>query len=102
RIASYGPRDVVIKLGASGIYARAEAVTNRVGALPVTAVDPVGAGDASVAGYLSGVLDGLAPADRLERAAICGAFAVSVEGDWEGAPRRGELATLAGSENVAR
>ena len=37
-------------------------------AVPVTVVDVVGAGDAFTAGYLSGILDGLAPLDRLRRA----------------------------------
>ena len=46
-------------------------------ALAVTAIDPIGAGDAFSAGFLSGVLDGLDPAGCLERAVTTGAFAVS-------------------------
>ena len=68
----------------------------------VTCIDPVGAGDAFVAGYLSARLDGLGLAERLDRGTICGAFAVSVSGDWEGAPRRAELGFLSGVENVLR
>jgi 2-dehydro-3-deoxygluconokinase len=60
-------------------------------AVPVTAVDVVGAGDAFVAGYLSGWLDGLDVPERLARAAVVAGFAVSCEGDWEGLPTRAEL-----------
>ncbi|KOT89200.1 sugar kinase [Streptomyces sp. NRRL F-5755] len=63
-------------------------------AVPVRAVDPVGAGDAFVAGYLSALLDGEGVAGRLERAGITGAFAVASPGDWEGAPTRAELHLL--------
>lgn len=63
--------------------------------LPVTAVDTVGAGDAFCAGLISGVLDGLDPAGRLERASLLGAWAVSTHGDWQGLPTRGELGELA-------
>jgi 2-dehydro-3-deoxygluconokinase len=54
----------------------------------------VGAGDAFVAGYLSGLLDGLDLAARLDRAVTTGAFAVAAPGDWEGLPTRRELALL--------
>ncbi|MEQ7128971.1 sugar kinase [Actinopolymorpha sp. B11F2] len=102
QLAALGPGEVILKLGSAGAYALigAEPVTSP--ALDVSAVDPVGAGDAFVAGYLSGLLDGVAPADRLRRGNVCGAFSVSVAGDWEGLPRRHELAMLDGRENVAR
>ena len=73
------------------------AVNGRVHAVdpvPVQAVDPVGAGDAFVAGYLAELLAGRPVADRLATAAACGAFAVTVPGDWEGLPGRDELAAL--------
>lgn len=60
-------------------------------AVPVTAVDPLGAGDAFAAGLISGILDRLDPAGQLHRAVVLGAFAVSTPGDWEGLPRRDEL-----------
>ena len=52
------------------------------------------AGDAFVAGFLSGHLDGLALRERLVRAAEVAGFVVGTRGDWEGAPRRTELALL--------
>ncbi|REF35959.1 sugar kinase [Thermasporomyces composti] len=101
-LASRGPTQVVIKRGGDGAYALIDGEVVTSPALPVTLVDPVGAGDAFVAGYLSALLDGLSPADRLRRGNVCGAFSVSVSGDWEGLPRRRELATLDSAENVAR
>lgn len=85
---------VAVKRGARGasLYTRAGRVD--LPALPVTALDPVGAGDAFCAGLLSGVLDGLEPAESLRRATVTGAFAASVRGDWEGAPTRAELPLL--------
>ena len=60
----------------------------------MTSVDTVGAGDAFTAGYLSALLDGGDVASRLKRGILAGAFAVSTRGDWEGLPRRDELALL--------
>ncbi|CAM5694006.1 putative 2-dehydro-3-deoxygluconokinase [Streptomyces afghaniensis 772] [Streptomyces afghaniensis] len=57
----------------------------------VDAVDLVGAGDAFVAGYLSGLLDGADIPARLHRAVTTAAFAVATRGDWEGLPTRDEL-----------
>jgi 2-dehydro-3-deoxygluconokinase len=54
----------------------------------------VGAGDAFVAGYLAETLAGRPVPERLATAAACGAFSVTVPGDWEGLPSRDELATL--------
>ena len=69
----------------------------------VTVVDTIGAGDAFVAGYLSGWLEGLSFAERLDRGHLLGAFAVGTIGDWEGGPTREELtiAEISGGE-VAR
>jgi 2-dehydro-3-deoxygluconokinase len=67
---------------------------------PVRAVDTTGAGDAFVSGLLAGLLDGM-PLHRAGRlAALCGALACTVLGDWEGVPRRAEAeAWLAGGEH---
>jgi 2-dehydro-3-deoxygluconokinase len=89
-----GVREVVLKRGAAGASAHTADTTVEVPAIPVTAVDPIGAGDAFVAGYLSGVLDGLSVADRLARANTAGAFAAATIGDWEGLPHRHELGLL--------
>jgi 2-dehydro-3-deoxygluconokinase len=99
-LASLGPKEVVIKLGARGALALAGGELHRVAAVPVTAVDPVGAGDAFVAGYLTMLLEGAPVARRLDVARVAGAFAVTVLGDWEGAPTRDELAMLADEDGT--
>ncbi|MFE0650883.1 sugar kinase [Streptomyces sp. NPDC059534] len=96
-----GPGQAVLKLGAQGALVVADGVTHVQRAVPVTAVDPVGAGDAFVSGYLAAVLDGSPVPERLRLAALCGAFAVSVPGDWEGLPRRAELDLLA-AQDISR
>ncbi|WP_369356517.1 sugar kinase [Streptomyces sp. cg2] len=95
RLLDGGVREVVVTYGADG----ATAFTGDGGpchqpAVPVRAVDPVGAGDAFAAGYLSALLDGADVAGRLARAATTGAFAAASPGDWEGAPTRAELGLL--------
>lgn len=89
-----GVQQVAVKRGPLGATLHSRGGRADAPALAVTAVDPIGAGDAFTAGYLSGVLDGLEPADCLTRGATTGAFAVSTRGDWEGAPTRDELALL--------
>jgi 2-dehydro-3-deoxygluconokinase len=94
-----GVDTVLVKLGADGARAYTRDGVRHAAALPVTAVDTVGAGDAFTAGYLSGHLDGLDLAGRLRRAVTMGAFAVTCHGDWEGLPRRDELSILDGHES---
>ncbi|MBD0673725.1 sugar kinase [Streptomyces sp. CBMA156] len=101
-VRDLGPAEVVVKRGDQGALALAGSESVTVPAVLVSCVDPVGAGDAFVAGYLSARLEGLDLAGRLRRGALCGAFAVSVPGDWEGLPRRGELDLLSGTEDVHR
>ena len=89
-----GVREVVVKRGAAGAGVHTVSGRWETPAVPVTSIDTVGAGDAFTAGYLSALLDGEDVAGRLQRGALAGAFAVSTAGDWEGLPRRNELALL--------
>lgn len=93
-LSALGPATAVLKLGDQGalVHYAEEVLVQQ--AIPVTSVDPIGAGDAFVAGYLAGTLDGSDAARCLRLAATCGAFAVSAAGDWEGLPRRGDLPLL--------
>jgi len=102
-LARGGPREVVIKRGARGaaLVTAGGDICEHVAA-PVTAVDPVGAGDAFAAGYLAGFLDGRGPEERLRLGCTLGAFAVSSPGDWEGLPRRSELGLLAAEEGTTQ
>jgi 2-dehydro-3-deoxygluconokinase len=94
-LAGLGGGHAVVKLGERGAVAAIDGRVHVVDPVPVQAVDPVGAGDAFVAGYLAETLAGRPVPERLATAAACGAFAVTVPGDWEGLPSRDELAALA-------
>jgi 2-dehydro-3-deoxygluconokinase len=97
-----GVRAVVVKRGVRGATGyTADGVTS-VPARVVRAVDVVGAGDAFVAGYLSGVLDSLGTDGCLRRGAAVSAFAVGSTGDWEGLPTRAELSLLDAEEETIR
>jgi 2-dehydro-3-deoxygluconokinase len=95
-----GPRQAILKRGARGAVAQVEDRTVEVPAHAVQAVDPVGAGDAFVAGYLAELLAGADADRRLATAAACGAFAVTVPGDWEGLPGRRDLPLLAAASGT--
>jgi 2-dehydro-3-deoxygluconokinase len=102
RLAELGPGEVVIKRGARGCVALVDGEWHRVDALRVQLVDPVGAGDAFVGGYLAELVSGRDAATRLRTATAAGAFAVGIRGDWEGLPRRHELALLTSADDVVR
>lgn len=101
-IAALGPSQVIIKLGAAGCFAIIDGAEYAQLAVPVRVVDTVGAGDAFVAGYLSEFLGGKDAAARLRTAVTTGAFACSTSGDWEGLPRREDLAVLTAGDPVTR
>ena len=58
-----GVQQVAVKRGHLGASVHSAAGRSDVPAVPVTSIDPIGAGDAFTAGFLSGTLDGLEPAD---------------------------------------
>jgi 2-dehydro-3-deoxygluconokinase len=102
RLAALGPAQAVIKLGVRGCAAVVDGREYRQDAVPVRAVDTVGAGDAFVGGYLAELLEGQPVEARLLTAVRTGAYACLVTGDWEGMPRRSELALLDAVEPVMR
>ncbi|WP_424215794.1 sugar kinase (plasmid) [Streptomyces sp. BI20] len=86
-----GPATVVLTRGRAGAVSVGPDGTHRQPALSVPEVDPVGAGDSFVAGYLAALLDGTDAPGRLALGARVAAFSVSAHGDWEGLPDRSEL-----------
>ncbi|WOF23360.1 sugar kinase [Microbacterium betulae] len=98
RLRAAGGSELVLKRGSDGAAVfRADRVVEAP-ALRVDAVDTVGAGDAFVAGYLSGLLEGLSVSERLVRANACGAMACTGPGDWESSPTLRDIARLLGPE----
>lgn len=93
-LAKLGPRQVLVKRGARGVYALLDGAVHDVPAHRVTVVDPVGAGDAFAAAYLAELIGGRTAEECLAAATVAGAFAVTVPGDWEGLPSRAELDLL--------
>ncbi|HEY0949470.1 sugar kinase [Nocardioides sp.] len=80
---------------ASGAYAVDHGGVETVEARSLQVVDPVGAGDAFVAGYLSGHLRGWSTRQCLSLAELCAAHVVTVAGDHDGFPTEPEaLAAL--------
>lgn len=91
RLSALGAGEVVIKLGAQGAVCWERGIVTAVAPFPAVAIDDVGAGDAFAAGYLTSLITGGNVEQRLEWAAALGSWAVSTEGDWEGAPSLKEL-----------
>ena len=89
-----GVRVVVLKRGSLGVQVSDERGTFEVAAPDVREVDPVGAGDAFNAGFISGLLDGRGSTECARRGVACGAACVQTPGDIEGLPGRHELDDL--------
>ena len=93
-IRALGAGCAVIKLGADGAMAAEGDERVQRAALRVDVVDTVGAGDAFVAGWLAETVLGSSLAGRMDTAVACGALACTVDGDWEAAPTRSDLASF--------
>jgi 2-dehydro-3-deoxygluconokinase len=94
---------IIVVHGAWGAMACDHSGTVRSAAFHTTVVDVVGAGDAFVAGFLSGLLRGWPTVDCLRLANACGACAVSVSGDARSMPYAHDAMALLGHvEHVER
>ncbi len=89
--ATRGVRRVVVKLGAQGAALWNGADILRAQAVPVTAVDTTGAGDAFNAGFLHAFLAGLPTEACLRRGAICGSLSVRKAGSLAAFPSLTEV-----------
>jgi 2-dehydro-3-deoxygluconokinase len=103
-LARLGPRLVVVKLGARGALALdGDAVVESPAVRLSRVIDPVGAGDAFVAGLLVGQLRGMDLAASLALANRCGAHATTIPADQECLPFWSDVATADGwSTDVRR
>ncbi|NUT91830.1 MAG: sugar kinase [Saccharothrix sp.] len=102
RLRDHGTSTAVVTLAAAGAVAVDPSGTVRATAPTVTEVDPLGAGDSFVAGYLAALLDGAAAPDRLTTAVAVAALSVGAHGDWEGLPTRAELGLVTAPGTVTR
>lgn len=75
-----GARHIVVSRGERGAIARSDGRTMFQPAIPITAVDRIGAGDAFAAGIIDGILDGSIE-DALARGSALAAMAMAQEGD---------------------
>jgi 2-dehydro-3-deoxygluconokinase len=101
-LLALGPSTAVLKRGERGSIASDANVLIESAAVRVPVVDTVGAGDAFVAGFLSGRLRGDGLAECLRTATAAGAFACMGMGDWESMPRLDELGLLEDNDPVSR
>jgi sugar/nucleoside kinase (ribokinase family) len=69
-----GAKNVIIKLGERGAYARCADFTGYIPAFVIDAVDTTGSGDAFCAGLIHSLLNGWRTEEALEFACACGAF----------------------------
>jgi 2-dehydro-3-deoxygluconokinase len=96
--------ETVVVHRADGAFAVEDGVSEMAG-YSVDVVDTVGAGDAFVAGFLSGRLRGWGTEECLDMANACGACAVTVPGDLKGLPTHEEALALRrglGSQDAGR
>jgi len=83
---------VALKDGAQGgAYWEAPDVVRRVAPPPTTPVDTTGAGDSFDAGFISGMVEGLAGEECLSRAVRCGSLSTRAVGGTAAQPTRAEV-----------
>jgi 2-dehydro-3-deoxygluconokinase len=98
-VAALGPSQVVFRFE-SVATALVEGELTSLQGTPAVVVDPVGAGDAFAAGYLSELMRGEPVPSRLRTAHALGRWAVTTHGDHDGLPYRDELSAFDGDDVV--
>jgi sugar/nucleoside kinase (ribokinase family) len=96
-----GGNTIIITMGDQGSILLADGVRLRADAYRVSFVDGTGGGDAFAAGYIDGLLRGLAPAECLRLGSAVGASCVRAIGTTTGVFTRSELETFV-RENALR
>jgi 2-dehydro-3-deoxygluconokinase len=99
-LAALGREQTVVVHSDHGAFAVEPSGVTHAQGHEVGAVDTVGAGDAFVAGFLSGRLRGWDTGGCLALANACGACAVTVPGDAESMPEEAEALSLLGGERA--
>ncbi len=86
-----GVRDVLITLGARGVFASFEGVSALVPGFTVQAVDTTAAGDVFNGSLAAALVEGKSPRDALRFANAAAALSVTVVGAQASAPRRAQI-----------
>ena len=89
--ARFGTQTIVITFGAAGSAAWSAGEVVQQAAFPAVVEDTVGAGDAFLGVFSLALVEGLAPAAALRRAAAAGAMAVARRGGYDALPQRKDI-----------
>jgi len=89
-----GLKNIIIKLGARGVFWSTGSENGFVPPFRVTAIDSVAAGDSFNGGLATALAEGLSLGDAVRFAAACGALATTRNGAAEAAPTREEVDAL--------
>ncbi|MFQ6084778.1 MAG: PfkB family carbohydrate kinase [Candidatus Bathyarchaeia archaeon] len=95
-----GPSIVAVKLGEAGSMAFVGGRAVKKPSYDVHVVDPIGAGDAFDAGFISSILKGWSIEKALQVGNICGALATTVKGDVEGIPTLDLVTSILSKEEI--
>jgi 2-dehydro-3-deoxygluconokinase len=90
-LVQHGVTTIAVKLGADGALGLRDDDSYHGTALNVHPADPIGAGDAFDAGFLSAWLGGLALSDCIDDGNLAAGLSIQVCGDIEGLPYRREM-----------
>lgn len=95
RALSAGTRTVVARLGADGVLAcTPDGTLIRAPGFPVTAVNPIGAGDAFNGGFIAAMVEGKGLAEALRWGNAVGALKIARPGGARDLPDRSEIEAL--------
>ncbi|MEP7160562.1 MAG: ribokinase, partial [Dermatophilaceae bacterium] len=90
----YGVHALVVTLGSSGSVVVGGATVSRIRAVPITAVDTTGCGDAYMGALLAGLASGVALRDAAVLGSVVSALAATREGAQASYPTREEVAVF--------
>lgn len=88
---NYGVKNVIIKAGENGCFAKNAAASFTLPAFPVHVADSTGAGDNFAAGFLSSILRGKDFKQALTFASACAALCIQSVGATSGVQDRGQV-----------
>jgi len=98
RLMEKGPSIVVVKLGSRGSIAFSGNSVVKQRAYKVPTVDPIGAGDAFAAAFVSGILKRWSIKKSLEAGSVAGALVATRRGDQENIPSEDDIQEFVAGE----